>query len=456
VKPPKVRNSRVREAAAAAGILGIAAAISLFDDQTPLALASGFACLGTALLIACNSESTKVGRLLSLPLCVGIGLISYSLYLWHWPLLAFAHYYYDAPPSAPFRIAVLGLATICAYGSYRFVERPLRRPGPPVQAFTLSGVIMGLMLISATSVLVFKGFPGRFTPDIARAEASLKFEKPCDGCAFGARGDPELVLWGDSHAMAIMPAVRDFAVANHAPAIAFTTPACPPLIGAQPSVGGRAQMAHCRMTQNKALQAIAEAHKVRTIILAARWTMASETTRFGLEQGPPYFLIDGATQATTVGDSKRALKDGLVRTVRTLARVQPEAEILLIGQVPEPGYDAAQCLIRSLSLRRSPDHCHEIPKTALQRLRYSNWLLAHLAMQYPQVSAVFLSRQLCDGSHCPTHFGAIPVYRDIDHLSQVGARILLGDCLSEALSPPAHSTREKAAGAICRPHAVIQ
>lgn len=101
ILPPVACSKPVREAGGVVGLALILLAIATMTDQTPMYIASGTACIATSLLIALNRERTFASRLLSLRPIVVVGLISYSLYLWHWPLLALAHYYYvTTPPPA--------------------------------------------------------------------------------------------------------------------------------------------------------------------------------------------------------------------------------------------------------------------------------------------------------------------------------------------------------------------
>jgi len=440
VRSPRIANASVREAAAAAGLVAILVAVLAFDQDTPLALASGVACAGTALLIVSNSERTVAGRLLSIPLLVGIGLISYSLYLWHWPLLAFAHYYYSAPPGLALGLGILLVATILAYLSYVLVERPLRRPGPPKKAFILSGTVMAILVAIGIAMVVSKGFPQRFAPEIARAEADRR-EEPCLGCTFGTGDEPQIVLWGDSHGMAIAPAVRSFTADHGLAGIAFTATGCPPLVGAQPHKSSNFDPDKCRVMQEQTIARIAELKNVKLIILGSRWTMASETYRFADEEGTRYFLQDARSRTRSMADSRRALRDGLHRTVSTLMAIQPKARILVIGQSPELGFDATDCLIRGMVHGRSTTECERVPPAALDRLAFSNALLSELARTYPRVSTMFLSRMLCDQRSCPTRVGRTFIYSDDDHVSADGARLLLSDCLAKAIGdrgrPPA-------------------
>ena len=110
-------------------LLGIAAAVMFFSDKTPFpGYAALLPCLGAALVIWSGS-GTAVARALSFRPMVFIGLISYSLYLWHWPLIVFAKLLL-VQPFTPFQqLLLIGLATGLSVLTWRFVETPFRRRG---------------------------------------------------------------------------------------------------------------------------------------------------------------------------------------------------------------------------------------------------------------------------------------------------------------------------------------
>ena len=199
ILPPVVCSPLLREAGGIAGLILILASITLMSDQTPLFIASGTACLGTSILIESNRERTIASRFLSLPPFVGIGLISYSLYLWHWPLLAFGRYYVVGEPSALVRLLLLLSAVGLAFFSWFLVEQPLRRPGSRRRAFIISAAIMAALITSGLTLWALRGLPQRLPPDALKLQ-HIADQKPqfCFGCGAGHR-----VLWGDSHAAAL-------------------------------------------------------------------------------------------------------------------------------------------------------------------------------------------------------------------------------------------------------------
>src|SRR5438045_534304 len=125
---PRTGSLMIRNALATAGLVLIAWAVCTYNADTPFpALAAVAPCLGAALLIYTGEEGgTAPSRILSTGFLVFVGLISYSLYLWHWPLYVFARYYIDRPLSPPLAITLMLVSVLLGWLSYRFVEQPFR------------------------------------------------------------------------------------------------------------------------------------------------------------------------------------------------------------------------------------------------------------------------------------------------------------------------------------------
>jgi hypothetical protein len=408
------RPVKLPEAGSIPALAAIIFAIVFFTDATPMVIASGVACAGTAVLI--STEGGPANRLLSLAPCVGIGLISYSLYLWHWPLLAFANYRFPLGAPVPLRLSLLLAAAFLAFLSYRFVEKPLRRPGEPRRAFLFSAATMAVLVAAGLAIALTKGFPSRYAPSVAAAEAQFVKPKVCDGCSVGS--GPTVVVWGDSYGMASTNTVEEFARTHGLRAVIYTRPACPPLFGAE-KVGDKG-CAKFHAHDRKAISTLDPA----AIVLISRWSISSETTRFLTEGGTAAYLADRKTKAHSVAESRRALVEGLFRTVSVLSREHPKALILLVGQAPELGLDPERCFISG---------CAEVPRSALPRIDFGNRLLDEVSTKFPGVRAVYLSRSLCNEDQCRTTIGGLPVYRDPVHLSDAGSRALLGPYLAREL-----------------------
>jgi peptidoglycan/LPS O-acetylase OafA/YrhL len=122
---PAVYARRAREAASVLGFVLIAASVFFYAPQTNFPGVAALPPVLGAMLLIHAGDGTATGRLLSRPLPVGIGLISYSLYLWHWPILVLREQFIVAPGAAGVAAAI-ALSVALAWASWRWVERPFR------------------------------------------------------------------------------------------------------------------------------------------------------------------------------------------------------------------------------------------------------------------------------------------------------------------------------------------
>jgi peptidoglycan/LPS O-acetylase OafA/YrhL len=157
----RIANATIRDFICLIGFLLIAYAVYAFDETTPFpSLYALVPTLGAALIIVFSDFGTRAGRLLGNKLLVGIGLLSYSLYLWHQPLFAFARLENMREPNTSTFIILSGLALLLAYFSWRYIEKPFRTKNRinrgSVIVFALLG-IAAFTTVGAAGVLS-KGF----------------------------------------------------------------------------------------------------------------------------------------------------------------------------------------------------------------------------------------------------------------------------------------------------------
>lgn len=152
----------LKQVASVLGALLIVYAIFAFDSDTPFpGMYALVPTAGTALIILFAAPDTAVGRLLGTKVLVGVGLISYSAYLWHQPLFAFARHKTLTEPDASVFLVLSASAIALAYFSWRFVEQPFRRPG------FISRKKLFLVAISASATFLVFGFLGSRTDGFA-------------------------------------------------------------------------------------------------------------------------------------------------------------------------------------------------------------------------------------------------------------------------------------------------
>jgi peptidoglycan/LPS O-acetylase OafA/YrhL len=212
-----LRDAKWFESCSLLGLALIVFAILAFDKTTPFpGLYALVPTLGAALIIVCATPQTLVGSLLASRPLVGIGLISYSAYLWHQPIFAFARYISTTPPSGWTMLLLSASALLLAYVTWRYVELPFRKPARvSLRALTASAAVSGMVLLAfAFSGLATDNFnESRLTEaqqnllmtaatSPKRGECHPKNEPkpPSEACAYH-NPDPDWVVLGNSHAV---------------------------------------------------------------------------------------------------------------------------------------------------------------------------------------------------------------------------------------------------------------
>jgi peptidoglycan/LPS O-acetylase OafA/YrhL len=239
-----------RNVAAAAGIALILVVLCWLSphDEFPgwLALLPS---VGAFLLIAAGPQAWINKAFLSRRLMVGVGLISFPLYLWHWPLLTLGRSI--VPDTDLGRLLLLLLSVFLAWATYRMVERPLRFGGnAPTKVFALASV---MIVLACAAAIIYKraGYPSRY-PEIIQTATQFDLEGYRTGIRYRKcfldmdqdasqflpecvdRGTkPTVLLWGDSGAGSLYPGFRAVADRSGEFKVAqFTSSACPPLLSA--------------------------------------------------------------------------------------------------------------------------------------------------------------------------------------------------------------------------------
>lgn len=391
-------------------------------------------CLGAALLIHAGQQPT-VNRLLSSTPMVAIGLISYSLYLWHWPLLSFAAYIAMRPLTFVETIAVVTAAFVLAWLSYRFVEQPFRRSRSRRILFP---IFAGAALLTVAALIAdgTKGASWRLSDQVAAMTTgdAIRIGMPHGNCGLGrlegidsrlaplnnaprsivcrlgAEGvAPTVVIWGDSHGDAVAPALD--AVLKHAgkAGYSFSRGGCPPIMGIDRQERPTWRCAEFAERVFEVLTAM----KPEQVIIAARWAYYFEGTRNANIRGPsPVFSPDGNFDAVSAGLST------------SLAKVSElGSSLTLMTSIPEIAVHVSSTLGRAAILHRDAD----IAPTRLEFEHRQARSRTELVRQAERLNARILSPEdyLCDSQICAVTRDGKSLYVDYNHLSQAGAATLV-------------------------------
>lgn len=398
---PAIHSQKLRTILSLAGLGLILAPVFLYSSATPFpGLAALPPVLGTCLLLH-TAPGTIVARLLQVRPLVVIGLISYSLYLWHWPVLMLYQYRTGAPLDGWTGPALLVLSFILAMLTWCWIEQPFRRAHIIGARTIWSGAAAALAMVSFAGLvgIMGNGLPQRFSPEALRlansaqdysAERQRCFALP-DGmpaldrnCLLAGAGKADIAVWSDSHGVELADTLAERGMNLQL----FASSNCPPALGFAPVARPLC------MSQNAAILSHIQASDIGTIILAAR------------------FANDDYPDAG-------ALFDGVEAAIGAL--IENEKTVILIGAMPEPGF----AVPRRLALAANDGSALEtlaIPKPAAERARAIDNRLADIAARTGAI--VFApSEQLCNPD-CTLYEQGQSLYFDDNHLSMAGARLL--------------------------------
>lgn len=401
---PTVQSRWMREFMAWSGLMTVSLAVALYDRDTIFPGITALApVLGAAALIHA-APGTSVGRLLGWGPMVGVGLISYSLYLWHWPLIVFTEYATDLPLSGGTRIMVIGAALLAGTASWHFVERPFRdtRRMPAKSIFRFTGAAMAILCLLSLALMAMGGWPARFTPQVlAQMDGQRDFaptRKRCHdsylrgapSCTLGAAVPPDAMLWGDSHGVELAYALSLAAQTDHRSLVERTTSSCPPVLGYD------AKDPRCAAANRAAFDAIRADPGLKRIYLAAFWANG--------DFDDPGFVA---------------------RLDRTIAAIRAEGrEVVLIGAVPPQPFNVPRHLAHlartgRLASAQGVDRAWVEARTVHLRALFTRW-------QSKGVRLIDPIAALCASGTCLIEQDGRPLYFDSHHLSVAGARRVIG------------------------------
>jgi peptidoglycan/LPS O-acetylase OafA/YrhL len=407
-------SPRLRNVLAPVGLAMILSSARIFTDATPF---PGWWTLlptvGTALCLAGGAAGTgRISRVLGSRWLVPIGVISYSAYLWHWPLLAILRYGYGDPGWLS-GLAVIGVTLVLAWATYRYVEQPARQSSHAFRRVFLTHLAVPSMAVAVAAVVIIKH--ERFGFDIhsaayraalrdadgrtaapkeswsCQANSLVRADLVRTACIHGAKsaGTESVLLWGDSHSSHYIKLLDAVAARAGVTFRSFAVSSCPPVYGSVTGITKRHLTAACEASHHVAWPTV---EQYPVIILSAFWA--------SYDQRSPLF------------------RTAMLATVRRLA--SEGHQVILLGQVPPmPGFDRL-CQQKALSFPFA--HCPPIVQPAAAALPAFNETLRAFAASTPGVRYADATKWLCPAGVCSSHDArGHSLYYDAFHLSMDGA-----------------------------------
>ncbi|MCF6224865.1 MAG: acyltransferase [Xanthomonadales bacterium] len=351
-------------------------------------------------------------------LVVGIGKISFSLYLWHWPVVTLYKAYTNSTKiSAESAIWLLLITLALSIASYYLIEKPFRKPAwqPKASMFsvaTAAGVVCFFFFIIQT---------GGFSHRIPNAEkfASLKemWKWDCSeikilGKAYCNFGEPwetsqrKVVLWGDSHAEHIAPLLEMVAAEHNLSIVLFKS--CRPLTD-----GVTIQIRHknpsrategCFASSLRALELIKNDPEIALVIITGSW-------QYSLNQ-----MFSRNNERPNISERLMLMKSGLSFTVENILELGPK--VLLLGDTPHPGEKRSECADQNDLFRKSKPDCLPISFEELQvKHKLTEDIILEVADYYDNVFFHSIIKNYCvRGVGCSLYSKGEYIFRDDSHI----------------------------------------
>ncbi len=440
----------VNDALLVAGLCLIAIPVFVYDRFTPFpGIAAVVPCAGTALMIWFGAQSNRVRRLLDNRPMVMLGQMSYSLYLWHWPIIVFAlmsrNHWLSPNISLVQTFALLAGVFVCSWITFVAIENPIRRRtllSSRRQIFAAMGLCAASLAALAIVAIVARGLPFRVpeaalqiaqsavgpTEDWRRCEKEPRDIHPATLCRLGPpnnRTAPRVLLWGDSHAMALFPAVDTAAKELGIVGLHAYKPGCPPVPGIDIVYPWRID---CSVF-NRHVSDLIDSQRFDAVILAAAWSAYLHLTPDGVKVPDEYA---GGTSGEFFTSQLRSVIDELS---------SKGIVVYVADEVPYTRNFRPEQFARAVWWKRGTDEARV--SVADHEARLQPLWRALAGSRYERISLV---EYLCpDGSTCPAIMDGRSNYFDDEHLT-VHAATGLAPAFVAALTSARGSSLPRARG----------
>ena len=423
---------RVKDLMMLVGFAGMVGAVVFFDDRTRFpGVAAMLPVAGTVLMITAGTGRGWMTRALGTPVMQLMGNVSYSWYLWHWPVLVFP---FAGPATLPERMAGVVISFLLAWGTYVVVENRARF-SPLLTASPIRSIAFGLCLtLVATGTGVALRTMGKQSlalpeqvkynvrsdlPRVYRDGCHQPFRKDdSPECVYGDKnGTKTVLLFGDSHAAQWFPALERIAQEKHWRLISLTKSACPSVWATPYRQELGRKYEECDRWRNSVIDRVTR-ERPALVVLA---------NGAGHVEGAAPFSGTKVSQGIDPAEWQKGMEE-------TLAKLRPSgAAVVILRDTPLPGFDVPTCLskaawrgqdlLQTCSFGRDQalnQHVYEIEQRAAKGLGHA--------------SVVDLSDLMCAGATCRPLIDGRVAYRDSHHLT-VGVSRSFAPALLERVGP---------------------
>ena len=376
--------------------------------------------LGAYLLISAGQHAWLNRVLFTNRAMVWTGIISYPLYLWHWPLLSFARIMESKTPSVAIRLMAIAMALILAWITYRIVEHPARYGKKGIKKALVLSLLMMFVAGMGCFAYTQDGLKRRIPDEVLRQAEALRKDKlgdiwpPCrsgsgksHGCRIMNPGlAPDVALLGDSHALQMVYAMDEIYRTMGKNVVLLAAPGCFPFLGIASA---------CSEFMGNSLRAVLAAPTIKTVILA-HYTSFIFHGRYWAPHPDNHAAPD---MNTVVENYRKALHATLI------ALTQAGKQVIFIVDPPDLYFEPEECVaFRPVYL---PGHKFRA-SCSVGRSEFDRWtsdyhrIIEGARAEFPSVRFINAFDYFCDEQDCHALIDGELLYRDNNHLNEAGAR----------------------------------
>lgn len=401
--------------------------------------------VGAVLIILLATEKTTLAKFMGNKVLVGLGLMSYSAYLWHQPVFAFARHRSLTEPDQSTFIALMCLTFVLAFLSWRFIETPARnRQTFSRQALITTGLVLTLVLV-AFGLMGHRtsGYPSRFpdvvagienppdnNPSICKKSGDQKF------CILGhASATATMAMLGDSHSYKLGEELSKQLGTLKKSMHLYDGSWCAPLMDFGTSHPSKRP--ECRQYMEDAFKQVIENKDIATVILVAEWSNYTTGQRWG-DDGVAFYT-DSFSKETSHPENIATVERAFNRTISALQAANKT--IVIVKSTPEysamvPKYLAKNYLYNGeLNMGQYTVNASTYAQRnmAIERIFQK---LNHPDIQFTDTFSIFCPTSVCEVAN---ERGAF--YSDSNHLSLLGSARLVPFIIRSAEATSATSGR---------------
>ena len=416
---PKARfiAPRWRHLASLLGVALLGGAVLLFNERMVF---PGWAALipaaGTMCIIRATPDTWLRKRVLEARPLVFVGMISYPLYLWHWPLLSFAATLGSGRVPVEVRTATVLLSFVLSVLVFRLVELPIRTRSP----LNASGALvagMGTLGVAGLIVYAAMGINGRFGPNVEALQSASKINKSCletfpgrrdfNYCKSTSDAAPQVIFLGDSRTQALYDAVVPLLQRRYSMTL-LARGGCPPLLNAHDDEDDHHEVS-CDQTWSEFVESV-RSLRPRVVV-----------------------VVGGGSDLIRGSEANRVeFENNLGELIRALQQI---SRVIYVRETP--GFDTGPaCFLRPVKVPWASCSPVVARATVERRMAAYNRAVDEVDGRFPELRVVDSIQALCGSKYCSQRLRSGEIlYRDPLHLTSAGARRLdKGSGLSAAIN----------------------